>query len=76
MPRETLFHHSYPERKLKLLPTHKSLMLNRISCSCACFMCVTLLVLILLHADLVVHDKMFALICILLKFGARTKFEA
>jgi hypothetical protein len=23
MPRETLFHHSYPERKLKLLPTHK-----------------------------------------------------
>ncbi len=55
---------------------NKSLMLNCISCSCACFMCVTLLVLILLHADLVVHDKMFALICILLKLWARTKFEA
>ncbi len=41
----------------------------------ACLMCATLLVLILLSADLVVHDKMFAQICILLKFRVRTKFE-
>ncbi len=42
----------------------------------ACLMCVTLLILILLCADLEAHDKMFAQICILLKFWARTKFEA
>jgi len=34
------------------------------------------LVLILLHANLVAHNKMFAQICILLKLWARTKFEA